>query len=60
MSVPLALLVLGTLLAGLLIGRHRNQLGRFPIQLVASVGLTWIVGLSIIQPPAKCKAGGAA
>jgi hypothetical protein len=41
MSVPLALLVLGTLLAGLLIGRHRNQLGRSPIQLMASVGLTW-------------------
>lgn len=44
------LLVLAALLVGLVVGWRRREFALFPIQLMASAGLMWVVGLSIAHP----------
>jgi len=53
--VLLELLVLGVLVIGLIIGWHRHQFAFFPIQLMSSAGLVWVVGLSVAHPWRACR-----
>ena len=49
-GVVLELLVLAALLGGLVVGWLRREFSLFPIQLMGSAGLVWVIGLSIVHP----------
>jgi cellulose synthase/poly-beta-1,6-N-acetylglucosamine synthase-like glycosyltransferase len=42
-------LVLTALLVGLVVGWRRRQFALFPIQVMASAGIVWVVGLSLVH-----------